>query len=101
MNIRGNRRHLFAMQDSETRFWIAKMVAEHKGNDYVAHMSEQAKNVAGKSPPPSSATRPPIFTMPRKNNTEPRTSFPMTRFTWFCPTCVRCDGVSFSGGGCW
>ena len=50
LKIKGNRRYLFAMLDSETRFWIAKMVAEHKGNDDVAPMFKQAKKVAGKIP---------------------------------------------------
>ena len=50
MSIKGNRRYLFAMLDSETRYWIAKMVAEHKGNDDVAPMFDQAKKVAGKVP---------------------------------------------------
>lgn len=50
MNIRGNRRYLFAMLDSETRYWIAKQVAEHKGKDDVAPMFKQAKKVAGKIP---------------------------------------------------
>ena len=48
--IRGNRRYLFAMLDSETRYWLAKMVAEHKGNDDVAPMFEKAKKVEGKVP---------------------------------------------------
>ena len=38
------------MLDSETRYWLAKMVAEHKGNDDVAPMFEKAKEVAGKVP---------------------------------------------------
>ena len=50
MSIKGNRRYLFAMLDSETRYWIAKMVAEHKGNDDVAPMFKEAKRVAGKVP---------------------------------------------------
>jgi len=50
LKIKGNRKYLFAMLDSETRFWIAKMVAEHKGNDDVAPMFAQAKKVAGKAP---------------------------------------------------
>ena len=50
LKIKGNRRYLFAMLDSETRFWIAKMVAEHKGNDDVAPMFQQAKRIAGKVP---------------------------------------------------
>ena len=50
LKIKGNRRYLFAMLDSETRFWIAKMVVEHKGNDDVAPMFAQAKKLAGKVP---------------------------------------------------
>lgn len=38
------------MLDSETRFWLAKMVAEHKGNDDVAPMFNKAKQMAGKVP---------------------------------------------------
>ncbi len=50
LKIKGNKRYLFAMLDSETRFWIAKMVAEHKGNDDVAPMFKEAKKIAGKIP---------------------------------------------------
>ena len=50
LKIKGNRRYLFAMLDSETRYWIAKQVAEHKGNDDVRPMFKQAKKVAGKIP---------------------------------------------------
>ena len=50
MSIRGNTRYLFAMLDAETRFWIAKMVAEHKGTDDVRPMFEKAKQIAGKVP---------------------------------------------------
>ncbi len=50
LKIRGNKRYLFAMLDSDTRYWIANMVAEHKGNDDVAPMFKQAKEVAGKVP---------------------------------------------------
>ena len=46
LKIKGERKYLFAMLDSETRFWLAKMVAEHKGNDDVAPMFKQAKMVA-------------------------------------------------------
>lgn len=38
------------MLDSETRFWLAKMVATHKGNDDVMPMFKQAKTIAGKVP---------------------------------------------------
>ena len=46
--IMGNRRYLFAMLDSDTRYWLAKMVAERKGNDDVAPLFKKAKEVAGK-----------------------------------------------------
>lgn len=50
LKIRGECKYLFAMLDSETRFWLAKMVAEHKGTDDVRPMFKQAKKVAGKIP---------------------------------------------------
>ena len=50
MSIRGERKYLFAMLDTETRYWIAKMVAEHKGEDDVVPMFKKAKDVAGKVP---------------------------------------------------
>ena len=50
LKIKGERKYLFAMLDSETRFWLAKMVATHKGNDDVAPMFKQAKTIAGKVP---------------------------------------------------
>ena len=48
--IRGDRRYLFDMLDSQTRYWLAKMVAKHKGNDDVAPLFKKAKEVAGKVP---------------------------------------------------
>ena len=50
LKIRGNRKYLFAMLDSETRFWLAKMVAEKKGKDDVAPMFKDAEELAGKKP---------------------------------------------------
>ena len=50
LKIKGERKYLFAMLDSETRFWFAKMVATHKGNDDVEPMFDKAKRVAGKVP---------------------------------------------------
>lgn len=50
LKIRGDRKYLFAMLDSETRFWLAQMVATHKGNDDVAPMFAAAKKRAGKVP---------------------------------------------------
>ena len=48
--IMGNRRYLFAMLDTDTRYWLAKMVAEHKGNDDVEPLFRKAREVAGKVP---------------------------------------------------
>lgn len=50
LKIKGKKRYLFAMLDSDTRYWIAQMVAIHKGNDDVAPMFMKAKHVAGKVP---------------------------------------------------
>ena len=50
IKIKGDRKYLFAMLDSETRFWLARMVSEHKGTDDVAPMFEKVKKVAGKIP---------------------------------------------------
>ncbi len=50
MKVKGRKRYLFAMLDSGTRYWISKMVAEHKGNDDVAPMFAHAKEIAGKVP---------------------------------------------------
>ena len=38
------------IKDSETRFWLAKMVAGHKGNGDVAPIFETAEKLAGKIP---------------------------------------------------
>ena len=48
--IRGERKYLFAMLDNDTRYWLAMMVATHKGNDDVAPMFRDAKKLAGKVP---------------------------------------------------
>ena len=50
LKIKGDRKYLFAMLDSETRFWLAKMVATHKGNDDVSPMFKKAEKIAGKKP---------------------------------------------------
>ena len=50
ISVKGNPRYIFAMLDTETRFWIAKMVAENKGTDDVKPMFEKARQVAGKVP---------------------------------------------------
>lgn len=38
------------MLDAETRYWVDKQVAKHKGTDDVRPMFKQAKKVAGKVP---------------------------------------------------
>ena len=38
------------MLDGETRFWLAKMVSEHKGNDDVAPVFKAAKKLAKEVP---------------------------------------------------
>lgn len=50
IKIRGNRKYLFAMLDSQTRFWLAHMVSRRKGNDDVAPMFAEAAERAGKVP---------------------------------------------------
>ena len=50
LRIRGDRKYLFAMLDSKTRYWIAKQLATHKGTDDVCPMFRKAKEVAGKVP---------------------------------------------------
>ena len=36
------------MMDSETKFWLAKMLAKKKGNDNVGPMFKDAQRLAGK-----------------------------------------------------
>ena len=50
LKIKKDRKYLFVMLDSETRFWLAQMACTHKGTDDVKPMFEEAKNVAGKVP---------------------------------------------------
>ena len=50
LKIKDDRKYLCAMLDSETRFWLAQMVADHKGNDDVSPMFTDAKKRAGKVP---------------------------------------------------
>ena len=50
VRMRGERKYLFAMLDSETRYWIARMIAAHKGTDDVRPMFRKAREVAGKVP---------------------------------------------------
>ena len=50
LKIKGDKKYLFAMLDSETRFWLSQMVAEHKGNNNVSPMFKEAKQRARKVP---------------------------------------------------
>ncbi len=50
LKIKGDKKYLFAMLDSETRFWLSQMVSEHKGHDDVSPMFVQAKKKAKKVP---------------------------------------------------
>ena len=50
LRIRGERKYLFAMLDAETRYWLARLVATHKGTDDVRPMFRKAKQAAGKVP---------------------------------------------------
>lgn len=50
LKIKDDRKYLFVMLDSETRFWLSQMVAEHKGNDDVSPMFKEAKKRAKKVP---------------------------------------------------
>lgn len=50
LQIRGNRKYLFAMLDADTRFWIASMIAANKGTDDVKLLYEQARKIVGKVP---------------------------------------------------
>ena len=50
LKIKGDKKYLFAMLDSETRFWLAQMVSDHKGNDDVTPMFKNARKTTGKVP---------------------------------------------------
>ncbi len=48
--VRGNQKYLYALMDDETRFWIAKQVADTKYSADVEPMFQQAKQTAQKKP---------------------------------------------------
>ncbi|MGI0069761.1 MAG: IS6 family transposase, partial [Nitrosopumilaceae archaeon] len=50
VKIRGNMKYLFAMMDSDTRFWISQLVASNKGTSDVRPMFREAKEIAEKKP---------------------------------------------------
>ena len=72
MSIRGERKYLFAMLDTETRYWIAKMVAEHKGEDDVLPMFQKARTIAGKVPETLVSDAAPNFHQAWKGEYAPR-----------------------------
>ena len=50
VKIRGNMKYLFAMMDSDTRFWISQLVASNKGTSDVRPMFREAKEITEKKP---------------------------------------------------
>jgi transposase-like protein len=50
LKVSGNMKYLYAMMDDETRFWIAKQVADTKYTQDVRPMFEQAKEFAQRKP---------------------------------------------------
>ena len=48
LKINGKRKYFFAILNLEARFWLSKMVTEHKGNDNVAPMFKEAEKMAYK-----------------------------------------------------
>jgi putative transposase len=50
LKVKGDMKYLFAMLDSETRFWIAQQVAQHKGTSDVRPIFKESKEVAQKLP---------------------------------------------------
>jgi transposase-like protein len=50
LKIRGNMKYLYALMDDETRFWIAKEVADTKYHADVHDLFKEGRRVAGKAP---------------------------------------------------
>jgi transposase-like protein len=50
MKFHGNMKYVFAMMDDETRFWIAKEVANTKDTHDARYLFQMAKQTAGKKP---------------------------------------------------
>jgi putative transposase len=50
VKIKGNMKYLFAMMDSDTRFWISQLVAANKGTSDVRPMFREAKEITEKRP---------------------------------------------------
>jgi transposase-like protein len=50
LKVRGNMKYLYALMDDETRFWIAKEVADTKYHANVHDLFKNGRKVAGKAP---------------------------------------------------
>lgn len=50
LKVKGNTKYLYALMDDETRYWIAKQVADTKYTEDVRPLFVKAKEVAGKKP---------------------------------------------------
>jgi putative transposase len=48
--VQGNMKYLYALMDDQTRFWIAKEVADKKFTADITPMFREGKQVAGKAP---------------------------------------------------
>ena len=72
LRIRGDRKYLFAMLDADTRYWIARQVATHKGTDDVRPMFRKARKVAGKMPSKLISDGAPNFAVAHHDEYAPR-----------------------------
>ena len=50
LKVRGNTKYLYALMDDETRFWIAKEVADTKYHADVHDLFKHGRKIAGKAP---------------------------------------------------
>jgi transposase-like protein len=50
LKVKGNMKYLYALMDDETRFWIAKEVADTKYHADVHDLFKRGRKVAGKAP---------------------------------------------------
>ncbi|HUL14345.1 MAG TPA: DDE-type integrase/transposase/recombinase [Candidatus Acidoferrum sp.] len=50
LKVRGNTKYLYALMDDDTRFWIAKQVADTKYTEDVRPLFSKGKQIAGKRP---------------------------------------------------
>ena len=62
LKVKGNTKYLYALMDDETRFWIAKEVADTKYTADVTTCSSMAKKLRGKHPNDAITDGAPNFT---------------------------------------